>query len=81
MAAARAPAVAPCPAPMLAVTASRSAVALIRAGSAPVAAAMLAPVIRSAWWAATVAAAIRYAPAGVAAVMGCPPARVCFSSR
>ena len=40
MAAVRTPASAPCPAPMLAVTASRSAVALIRAGSAPIAAAM-----------------------------------------
>jgi hypothetical protein len=66
---------------MLAVTASRSAVALIRAGSAPAAAAIAAPVIRSAWCAATVAIAVRYAPAGVAAVMGCPSARVCFSSR
>ena len=59
MAADRALAVAPCPAPMLAVIAQRSAVALIRAGSAPIAAAMPAPAIRSAWWAATVAAAIR----------------------
>jgi hypothetical protein len=48
MAAARVAVVAPWPARMLAVAASRSAVALIRAGSAPIAAAIAAPAIRSA---------------------------------
>ena len=59
MAAARPAVLAPCPAPMLPRIISRSAVQLIRAGSAPIAAATAAPAIRSAWWAATVAAAMR----------------------